>query len=109
MQIGPSFGLKCQSVQGDEIPLESLSSGEKHEVVLAHHLLFKTGPGWLVMIDEPEISLHVGWQREYLNDLKKIQEITGGQFLVATHSPAIVGDYWDWVVPLGDDVSEEEE
>jgi len=54
-----------------DLPPQALSSGEQHELVLCFELLFKTSRGYLVMIDEPEISLHVEWQESFLSDLEK--------------------------------------
>jgi predicted ATP-binding protein involved in virulence len=80
--------------QGDLTP-EDLSSGEQHELVLCFELLFKTGPGYFVMIDEPEISLHVEWQEAFLSDLHQIAQVSQFDSLIATHSPIIVGNRWD--------------
>ena len=52
----------------DEVPLKSLSSGEQHEIVLIYEMLFKVKKDFLVLIDEPEISLHVAWQLRFLED-----------------------------------------
>lgn len=82
------------------LDLTELSSGEQHEVVLLYELIFKTKPGILVLIDEPEISLHVKWQKEFLNDLLKIIDLQGFQVLVATHSPQIISGRWDLVYNL---------
>ncbi|MBC7408804.1 MAG: AAA family ATPase [Arcicella sp.] len=83
-----------------ELKLTDLSSGEQHEVVLLYELIFKTNPNTLVLIDEPEISLHVTWQKEFLSDLLKILELQKMQVIVATHSPQIINDRWDLVFNL---------
>ena len=59
---------------------------------------------YFLVFDEvkPEISLNVSWQREFLNDMKKIVEINGFSILVATHSPQIINDNWDMVETLGE-------
>ena len=72
-----------------------LSSGEQHELVLLYELLFKVEPNSLVLIDEPELSLHVGWQSQFLEDLKEITELADLDILMATHSPDIIQDRWD--------------
>jgi len=86
--------------EGLQIELTDLSSGEQHEVVLLYELLFKVQPGTLVLIDEPEISLHVSWQLEFINDLIKIAKIQKINFLIATHSPMIINDHFDLSVDL---------
>jgi ABC-type transport system involved in cytochrome c biogenesis ATPase subunit len=77
-----------------------LSSGEQHELILLYELLFKVQPNSLVLIDEPELSLHVGWQIEFLKDLQKIIKLTDVGILIATHAPSIIEDRWDLTVEL---------
>jgi len=83
-----------------------LSSGEQHEVVLLFELLFKAKENSLVLIDEPEISLHVVWQKEFLNDIQEIIELQKIDVIIATHSPQIINDSWDLTVDLGASVNE---
>lgn len=77
-----------------------LSSGEQHELVLLYELLFKVRPNSLVLIDEPELSLHVGWQVQFLKDLQEITKLADLDILMATHSPDIIQDRWDLTVEL---------
>lgn len=77
-----------------------LSSGEQHELVLLYELLFKVKPDSLVLIDEPELSLHVGWQAQFLKDLQEITKLADLDVLMATHSPDIIQDRWDLTVEL---------
>lgn len=80
---------------GTTLPLECLSSGEKHILVIFYRLLFQTEPGSLVVFDEPEISLHVSWQQRLgplLNDICRLRSL---QIIVATHSPQVIHDMWD--------------
>lgn len=77
-----------------------LSSGEQHELVLLYELLFKVQPNSLVLIDEPELSLHVGWQVQFLKDLQEITKLADLNILMATHSPDIIQDRWDLTVEL---------
>ncbi|MEA5470045.1 AAA family ATPase [Spirulina sp. 06S082] len=77
-----------------------LSSGEQHELVLLYELLFKVEPNSLVLIDEPEISLHLGWQVQFLKDLQEITKLANIDILMTTHSPDIIQDRWDLTVEL---------
>ncbi|AKB86184.1 AAA family ATPase [Methanococcoides methylutens] len=77
-----------------------LSSGEQQELVLFYELLFHVDPESLILIDEPEISLHVLWQQQFLRDLQSITELAGFDILIATHSPQIIHDRWDLTVEL---------
>jgi predicted ATP-binding protein involved in virulence len=78
----------------------SLSSGEQHELVLLYELLFKVKENSLVLIDEPELSLHVGWQVNFLRDLQEITNLANLDLLIATHSPSLINDRWDLTVEL---------
>jgi predicted ATP-binding protein involved in virulence len=100
IKINRSKGFYFETSKGKELELNQLSSGEQHEVVLLYELIFNVKPNVLVLIDEPEISLHVSWQKEFLSDLLKIVKIQKIQVLVATHSPSIINDRWDLVYNL---------
>lgn len=91
-----------QKPTNKKVSLKFLSSGEQQELVLLYNLIFKGDKGKLILIDEPEISLNVNWQREFLNDMKKIVNINDLSILVATHSPQIINDNWDLVETLGE-------
>jgi predicted ATP-binding protein involved in virulence len=87
--------------RGDKpLPVTSLSSGEQHELVLLYQLLFEVRPNSLILIDEPELSLHVAWQQQFLQDLQKITQLASFDVLIATHSPQIIHDRWDLTVEL---------
>jgi predicted ATP-binding protein involved in virulence len=100
INISREKGFYFKTSKGKELKLNQLSSGEQHEVVLLYELIFKTSPNILVLIDEPEISLHITWQKEFLDDLLKIIKIQNFQVLIATHSPSIINDRWDLVYNL---------
>ena len=95
---------RIQSKSGNHklIPLEKLSSGEKHDFILFYELIFKSNENTVFLIDEPEISLHVAWQMQFVDMLDTICRITGTQALIATHSPDIVNGHDDLLVSLGD-------
>lgn len=100
IQIDREKGFYFRTSKGKELELNQLSSGEQHEVVLLYELIFNAKQNILVLIDEPEISLHINWQREFLNDLLRIIKIQNIQVLIATHSPTIINDRWDLVYNL---------
>ncbi len=68
-----------------------------------YELLFKVPENSLVLIDEPEISLHVVWQKEFLTDLEDIIKIRNFDILLATHSPSIINGNWNLTVELNKD------
>ena len=102
IRIDREEGLIAQGKGDQNLPLHSLSSGEQHELVLHYELLFKTRPNTVILIDEPEISLHVAWQKNFLPDLMEIVQISGFDVIIATHSPYIVDNRDDLMVDLGD-------
>ena len=96
IQISNNKGFSFyQNKTQQPLSLTDLSSGEQQEVVLLYELLFKTAPNSLILIDEPEISLHVIWQKAFIDDLKKIAKLKKISFLVSTHSPQIINNYWE--------------
>lgn len=65
-----------------------LSSGEKQIIVMLAQLIFGK-KRQIFIIDEPELSLHLGWQELFVNSLLEASPKT--QFIMATHSPTIIG------------------
>jgi predicted ATP-binding protein involved in virulence len=93
--IDKDKGFTLWTHQNKILNLTDLSSGEQHEVILLYELIFKAEKNTLVLIDEPEISLHITWQKEFLNDLLRIIELQQIQVIMATHSPQIIHNRWD--------------
>ena len=101
IELDREEGLVARSDSGQPLPLRSLSSGEQQELVLHYDLLFRVPSNTIVLIDEPELSLHVAWQKRFLPDLLEIVRLSNFDALVATHSPFIVGDRTDLMIGLG--------
>jgi predicted ATPase len=71
-----------------DIKLHQLSSGEKQIVSLFSHLYLSGGSrNYFVLIDEPELSLSVPWQRRFLKDIRSSDFCSG--LVAVTHSPFI--------------------
>jgi predicted ATP-binding protein involved in virulence len=104
VETSPDEGIVVRVADGqqEKIGLPALSSGEQHLIVLIGKLVFDTGSGTLVLIDEPEISFHPEWQEKFLEILENIREVNGFSALVATHSPILIGHRWDQVVELAE-------
>jgi predicted ATP-binding protein involved in virulence len=100
LSISKERGFVIRAESGTTLVPENLSSGEQHELVLLYELLFKVEPNCLILIDEPELSLHVTWQLEFLEDLQEITQLAEFDILIATHSPQIINDRWDLTVQL---------
>ncbi len=93
----PSIGIKFEEGYPKKIPgiRKALSSGER-EIVTLIYAATHMSKQQIVLIDEPEISLHVDWQR---NLLQKMSEQLGDrQIIVCTHSPVIGADYEERVI-----------
>jgi len=82
----------------DAILSDWLSSGEKQMLSFLCYNAFANKS--CIFIDEPEISLHVDWQRMLFPVL--LEQSTGNQFIVATHSPFIYSKYADKELVLAD-------
>ena len=74
-----------------DIGLRSLSSGEKHALRIFAEAL-RVGFSTL-LIDEPEISLHIDWQRELIKSIHTLNP--EAQLVLATHSPEIMAEIDD--------------
>lgn len=75
---------------GTESSLRTLSSGERQIVTLLYAAT-KMSKQEVVLIDEPEISLHVDWQRSLLKRMSN--QLSDRQIITCTHSPVIGADY----------------
>jgi len=71
----------------EELRLRMLSSGEKQIVSLFSHIYLSTERRFFLIIDEPELSLSVAWQRRFLPDILKTTRCDG--LIAVTHSPFI--------------------
>jgi AAA domain, putative AbiEii toxin, Type IV TA system len=98
--IRRDLGFRVTAENDEHIDLADLSSGEQHELVVLYELLFRAPRRGLVLVDEPEISLHVAWQSRFLQDLNDVLALTDSYAIVATHSPVVIGTRWDLAVEL---------
>ena len=90
--IGFSLHILLDENQ-DNIEMRSLSSGEKQIVSLFSHVYLSECNEFYVLIDEPELSLSVAWQKNFLSDILNSNKC---QFLLAvTHSPFIFDNELD--------------
>lgn len=99
-KITKNRGFLFTTLDGVDLLPDALSSGEQHEIVLLYELLFRVKENSLILLDEPEISLHISWQQEFLKDLAAITKLSEFDVLIATHSPDIIHDRWDLTTGL---------
>lgn len=74
----------------NDIRLHELSTGEQQLFVRALHLKMMGLKNSIILIDEPEISLHPNWQNHILRVYENIAKDGNNQLIVATHSPQII-------------------
>ncbi|ENO7352651.1 AAA family ATPase [Morganella morganii] len=101
VMIDRDNGFFFESSNGDFIDRNMLSSGEQNQIVLLFNLIFDLVSQKVILIDEPEISLHVAWQQTFLDSLKKIQKINKYEkVIIATHSPQVISKNWELTYDL---------
>jgi predicted ATPase len=76
---------------GKWLQFNQLSSGEQNLLSIGAKLIAHAKPGCLIAIDEPEVSLNVGWQQRYIDLVQESLKFAKGcHVLIATHSPHII-------------------
>lgn len=85
-----------------DVPLEpaQLSSGEQQLLLLFCYVLIARDVPTIFMIDEPEISLNVKWQRQLIQSLLDITEGASIQFVFASHSMELLAQHRNKVIKL---------
>ncbi|OFY87464.1 MAG: hypothetical protein A3F72_03545 [Bacteroidetes bacterium RIFCSPLOWO2_12_FULL_35_15] len=68
--------------------IKFLSSGEQQILILFSYISFNSSDGQVFIIDEPELSLHIKWQEDFLEKLELVKPKTT-QLILATHSPIL--------------------
>ena len=102
IEYSPNRGILVRSIQGKPIDIDCLSSGEQNEIILLYNFIFQLSPNSILLIDEPENSLHVEWQSVFYEELEDICRVNNIQAVVATHSPQIIGERWELCIDLYD-------
>lgn len=82
--------LLIRKNDGKEIEIEQASSGQIAMISTLFFMITRGKKNALVMIDEPENSLHPSWQRSYVERVLAAMQYRRCSFLVATHSPLVV-------------------
>ena len=93
-------GLEIISKRGQKLSPALLSSGEKQLLLLLCHAISARKRGTIFIIDEPEISLNVKWQRKIIPALLTCLAGTDSQVILATHSIELLSQYNEYVTPL---------
>lgn len=89
---------------GHIIEMERLSAGEKQILLLLFTLFLMEDKPTVLLLDEPEISLHIEWQDRLIQLMSELNP--NCQIIMTTHSPNIFADGWeDKLVFISDLVS----
>ena len=88
---------------GEVLTPYQLSSGEKQMLVIMLTVLVENGEHYALLMDEPEISLHIEWQKGLLNLIRELNPNV--QIILSTHSPALIMDGWMDIVTEVEDVT----
>lgn len=91
---------------GEKLSPYRLSSGEKQMLIILLTVLLEDNQSYVLMMDEPEASLHVEWQQRLVSIIRRMNPHT--QLILTTHSPAMIMDGWmDAVTEVSDIVQDE--
>ena len=85
---------------GHEIGIQNMSSGEKQIITFFTYLVFglPTTNQSIFIVDEPELSLHLNWQRQFVDSVLAINNNV--QLILATHAPEMIGRHRDKAIKL---------
>lgn len=78
---------------GRNIQLDQLSSGEKQMLLILVTVFLQEEKPNVLLMDEPEISLHISWQDRLIDLLREINPHC--QLILTTHSPNIFANGWE--------------
>lgn len=76
-----------------DITIDKLSSGEKQLLLILTSVFLMDERPWVLLMDEPEISLHITWQDEIIDVLRRLNP--NCQLILSTHSPNIFANGWE--------------
>jgi ABC-type lipoprotein export system ATPase subunit len=75
-----------------EHPIEALSSGERQMLLLVGFAVAFLRPGGIVLLDEPDLHIHIGMVDQLLETMERVVQERKGQLIVASHSVRV----WEW-------------
>lgn len=93
-------GFRITNFNGKELTVKNLSSGEQHLLLLFSYLLISRDRNSVFIIDDPEISLNIKWQRRLISSLMDIIADVSVQLILATHSIELLSQHKSCVIKL---------
>ena len=86
---------------GETLVPYQLSSGEKQMLAILLTVLVEDGQPYVLFMDEPEVSLHIEWQKRLIDLILELNPQV--QIILTTHSPAVIMNGWtDQVTEVSD-------
>lgn len=86
-----NYLLAVRHTNNEQIVIfDNLSSGEQQLLLMFSRIISNVVYGNVIMIDEPEVSMHIEWQQKLPQLFDMISEEYHASFVVATHSPIII-------------------
>lgn len=82
----------------ENIHYDGLSSGEKQLLILFIETLLQKQEQFIFLTDEPELSLHIAWQRKIIPAIKQLNP--NAQVIAATHSPEVASKYKNSIIDM---------
>lgn len=100
----PRRGIRIVAESGRQLAPDMLSSGERHLLLLFLNTLLALDRPCVFIIDEPEISLNIKWQRRLLGSLLKCAGDSPIQYLFATHSFELLSQHKNNAIKVSEEV-----
>lgn len=92
---------------GQTLGFSKLSTGEKQLLLIILRVFLTQGGPAVVFLDEPEVSLHISWQRQIIDVIQRLNPQT--QLFITSHSPSIFSSGWGDKVVYFEDIDIQEE
>ena len=89
--------------EGEILTPYQLSSGEKQVLIILLSVLIQDNEPYILIMDEPEISLHIDWQETLIKLIRSLNNHV--QVILATHSPGLVMKGWTDKVTEMEDIT----
>jgi len=100
ISINVNSRIEIKSISGEILSSEMLSSGERHLLLLFCNAILAIDKPIIFIIDEPELSLNIKWQRRLIDSLTTLTGSSQVQFIFATHSIELITKHRDKICRL---------
>lgn len=101
-KVGVEKGELVFYQAGQTLGFSKLSTGEKQLLLIILRVFLTQGGPAVVFLDEPEVSLHISWQRQIIDVIQRLNPQT--QLFITSHSPSIFSSGWGDKVVYFEDI-----